>query len=179
MVYIHCDKKRQPLVLRGFWSTAQHQNQLKDQDLHHYSSFNFCHHEVIGWLEWHTDSPAHLLTLYLCHRLALLHALCQVACPSPPSFCVSARSDLNRNNIVNWGYCKWRSQPDRQPLFPALTAPHHTRKDTWFLNPHPSLPHLHRLLLSEQRPGIKVQFPPFFPTISSVEKKKSCIVAGQ
>lgn len=37
MVYIHCDKKRQPLVLGGFWSTEQHQNQLKEQALSGYT----------------------------------------------------------------------------------------------------------------------------------------------
>lgn len=160
MVYIHCDKKRQSLVLGGFWSTEQHQNQLKEQGLNHNTLHSiFIKIKLLDDLNgthWYTVS---LLSLFISVCLALSHAHCLLLCPFLPSFCVSAQSDLNCNNIVNWGYCKWRSEADRQPLFPALTAPHHSRKDTWFLNPHLAVPHLHCLLRCEPRPDILVESP--------------------
>lgn len=129
-------------------------------------SFNFCHHKVIGWTARTLTKIFSFVSFYLSRCLALLHAHRQGVRPSLLAFCVSAQSDLNRNNIVNWGYCEWRSQADRQPLFPALTAPHHSRKDTWFLNPHLSVPHLHCLLRSEPRPGIKVEFSSLCPQLA-------------
>lgn len=101
-------------------------------------------HTLVG-LSLHCASTAFL---WLFHMLFIWSFA-----PSLPSFFVSAPSDLNCNNIVNWGYCKWRSQADRQPRFPALTAPHHSGKDTWFLNPHLALPHLGCLLSGSLRPG--------------------------
>lgn len=55
-----------------------------------------------------------------------------LSAPSRASFFVSALSDLNCNIIVNWGYWECRSQADRQPWFPALTALHQSKKDTIF-----------------------------------------------
>lgn len=70
-------------------TTSKPVKRARSASLH--SSFNFCHHKVIGWFEWHThtqarpDIPSHFVSLYLSlHRcLALSHAHCLVVCLHP------------------------------------------------------------------------------------------------
>lgn len=113
-------------------------------------------------MSWIAHSHTHSLTLLYVLTLSLfisvivwfIHYL--VIHLSFFILCWSGQSDFNCNNIVNWGYCEWRSQTDQQPLFPAFASPHHSRKDTWFLNPQLTVSHFHCLLCSELRPCIKV-----------------------
>lgn len=57
----------------------------------------------------HTHKHTHLLTLSLFITSSSFRCSLFI-----PSFCVCAHSDLRCNNVVNWGYCARRSQPDRQ-----------------------------------------------------------------
>lgn len=112
MVYIHSDKERQPLVLRRFCSTEHHQNQLKEQRLHCYTPQSiFVTIKLLEDLnDTHTHILIHLLTLSLFISVIVWLFHVPIVWSCPPSFCVSAQSDLNCNNIANWGYCEWRSQ---------------------------------------------------------------------
>lgn len=88
------------------------------------------------------------LSLFIPVSVWLTCAHCLVVCPSPSLPHVCGHCDLNCNNIVNWGYCGRRSQADRQPLFPVLTSPHHSGKDTGFHITHLTVPYF-------SAPGLK------------------------
>lgn len=132
----------------------------------------------------HSITPIYLLTLSLFISVIVWFVHYLLVCLPLSLFCVSGQSDLNCNNIVNWGYCEWRSRADQQPLFPAFASPHHSRKDTWFLSPHLTVAHFYCLLWSELRPCIKVETSPFFffSLLTLPKKKKTqwcCTVLWQ
>ena len=104
MVYIHSDKERQPLVLGGFWS-REHQNQLKEQGLHHYTHSIFVTIKLLDEQHAHSPKSSHL-SLFISVVAWLFYMLVVRASAPPRLHSVFLQSDLNRNNIVNWGYCE-------------------------------------------------------------------------
>lgn len=107
-LYVFTVTRRRCLLLSGVsgpQDNIKHAQRTGSASPH--TSFNFCHHTIIGWRTTHThthpNTHTHLPTLSLFISVTVWISSVLVVWPSLPSFPVPARSDLNCNNNVNWG----------------------------------------------------------------------------